>query len=288
MNGTVSRAEVPSLPDPDVRRVADGLWVWDESRVDPEVGGNKVRKLQHLLPEATAAGATALATAGGTGSNHVLATAVLGARVGLPVHAVLFPQPLRPDVRATRARLGEVCASVREVSTPLGAVWTSRRVPGAWWIPPGGTSPTGSLGWRDAAAGGARRVLRGELPRPDRVVVAVGTGGTAAGLLAGFAVAGLATEVVGARVVARWATGRRRITALARALAPGVRLPPLRVVDAVGRGYGEVDDAALAAFAHGRAAGLSLELTYTAKAYDVALAARRDGGCTWFVATAGR
>ena len=64
-------------------------------------------------------------------------------------------------------------------------------------LPAGGSSAVGSLGYVEAAFEIADQVAAGELPAPTHVVTTVGSGGTAAGLALGFALAGLDTEVVG-------------------------------------------------------------------------------------------
>ncbi len=290
----------PALTPPPalLTEVGPGAWVWDESGVDAGYGGNKVRKLAGLLPEALARGATELVTLGATGSHHVLATALHGARVGLATHAILFAQPPRPDVDAQLQRITAACASVRRVHSlgeALGRVelrvlrWRAagRRVVA---VPLGGTSVTGLAGWRDAARDVAHRVRAGELPRPERVVVAAGTGGTAAGLLAGFAAGGLHTEVVAVRVSPTRLVGSVEIRALASAsLGWGAVVgPTLRVVQGLPRGYGVGDDGVLGALAHARTLGLHLEPTYTGKAFDVWWRERALGGVSWFVATAPR
>ena len=56
-------------------------------------------------------------------------------------------------------------------------------------------------------------------PAPDSLVVPLGSGGTAAGLMVGLALAGLPTRVVGVRVVPRLVANRRRVMRLARATA---------------------------------------------------------------------
>ena len=63
----------------------------------------------------------------------------------------------------------------------------------AQYIPLGGSTPLGTLGHVNAALELADQVERGELPLPGRVVVPLGSGGTAAGLALGFAIAGLDT-----------------------------------------------------------------------------------------------
>jgi 1-aminocyclopropane-1-carboxylate deaminase len=50
-------------------------------------GGNKIRKLEYVLPDALSQGATVLVTTGGLQSNHMRQVAAAGARYGLKVIA---------------------------------------------------------------------------------------------------------------------------------------------------------------------------------------------------------
>ena len=66
----------------------------------------------------------------------------------------------------------------------------------------------------------AEQVARGELPEPSHVVVALGSGGTAAGLAAGLRIAGLRSRVVGVVVNDRTPVDARTVARLAsRAMA---------------------------------------------------------------------
>jgi 1-aminocyclopropane-1-carboxylate deaminase/D-cysteine desulfhydrase-like pyridoxal-dependent ACC family enzyme len=69
-----------------------GVEFWlkrDDLTGDLGLGGNKVRKLEFLLAEAVAAGATHVLTTGGPQSNHARATAAACARLGLGCVLVL-------------------------------------------------------------------------------------------------------------------------------------------------------------------------------------------------------
>ena len=87
-------------------------------------GGNKVRKLELVLADAARRGARRLVTTGAGGSHHVLATAIYARAVGLPVVAVLCPQPWTEHAEATlRASLGagiEVRVFGSMATVPLG------------------------------------------------------------------------------------------------------------------------------------------------------------------------
>ena len=92
------------------------VWVKHDNATHPRYGGNKVRKLEHLLDEARREGATHLLTAGAAGSHHVLATVVHGAAAGFKVEAVLTPRPRTPHAMATLRATG-----IAIVAEPNGA-----------------------------------------------------------------------------------------------------------------------------------------------------------------------
>jgi D-cysteine desulfhydrase len=259
------------------------LWVKRDDRTNAQYGGNKVRKLERTLAEAQAIGTKRIVTAGAAGSHHVFATAYFGKRAGIEVEAVLVPQ------RATSHVLEVLRADVAQglVAFPVSS-WSAapfallRRIAsGATFLPVGGSSVTGSMGYLDAARELATQVRTGEVPEPDVCVVALGSGGTAAGLAAGFEAEGLKTRVVGVCVSQPASLIQLATFALARACArrAGVSatLGQLRrrlVFDGrfLGDGYGEptADGEDAIAAAEG-AAGLVLDPTYTAKAFAGAL-----------------
>jgi D-cysteine desulfhydrase len=109
-------------------------------------------------------------------------------------------------------------------------------------------------------------------PPPDRIVLAVGSGGTAAGLLAGVAAQGWLTVITAAAVSRPVDETRARVLDLAAACAArlGTAEPDpaqLEVHDAIGPGFGVAGPDDEAAAALGLATeGLQLDGTYTAKA----------------------
>jgi D-cysteine desulfhydrase len=276
------------------------LWIKRDDLASATLGGNKVRALEFLLSGVQPG--DVLLTGGGEGSTHVLATAVHAGRLHARVHAVRWRHEMHDTADRVARRALRECAVVETSATPFGGVLRAfvRRVTHTGrWIPFGGTSPRGILGHVNAALELADQVEAGELPMPSRVVVALGTGGTAAGLALGFAAAGMPTRVIGARVVPRIASGRTRVIHLARSTArwvrrttgvvlPGVRRDAVRVAhEAYGGAYGRVSPmAADAASAMERATGLRLDPTYSAKAFAIALrVAGAEKGVTLFWST---
>ena len=276
------------------------LWIKRDDLASSALGGNKVRALEYLL--AGVRPGDLLLTGGGEGSTHVLATAVHASRLDARVHAVRWRHEMHAVSEAVARRSRAECAIIETSATPLGGIvrtFMRRATLRARWIPFGGTSPLGILGHINAALELADQVNAGELPSPARVVVPLGTGGTAAGLALGFAAARMRTQVIGARVVPRIATGRARVLLRARATArwvrrkTGVVLPRIatdavRVVhEAYAGAYGRVSPLGLeAAAAMERASGMRLDATYSAKAFAIALRVAREAkGVTVFWST---
>lgn len=93
-----------------VRELEPGLWVKDEGAYgDGGWGGNKVRKLEWILPDARRRGRRTVLTFGALGTNHGLATALYAPRAGMHAAVAVVDQPLDDHVRANLARaLGRI------------------------------------------------------------------------------------------------------------------------------------------------------------------------------------
>ncbi len=258
------------------------LWVKRDDLTGLGGGGNKVRKLEHLSAEALRSGATALVTSGAAQSNHARLTAAAAARLGLRCRLVLAGSP---PARATgnvaldhllgadivwvpHADDVELVERTEEVARLLGD--EGERVS---LIPYGGSSVTGALGYVDCGC-----ELLHQMPALRHVVVAVGSGGTMAGLVAALG----PDRVLGVDAGAV-PDPERRVQELVEGLADaGVEPPvggPLRFRrDQVGPGYGILTPGATDALrAAARREGLVLDPVYTAKALAGLIAAVTDG-----------
>ncbi|HEY8086782.1 MAG TPA: pyridoxal-phosphate dependent enzyme [Polyangiaceae bacterium] len=264
---------------------ASELWVKRDDLTHPVYGGNKVRKLEWLLAEAKDRGARRVVTVGAAGSHHVLATTYFGKQNGLDVEAVLVPQPRTEHVaEVLRADLALGLRVFPVGSWGAAPFALAKRIKaGGRFVTVGGSSVTGSMGYVAAARELAAQVRAGELPEPDVCVVALGSGGTAGGLAAGFAVEGLRTRVVGVcvsvppwvlRLASLWLARSCARRAGLRATVASVRAGGTLTMDTrfLGAGYGhptpEGEQAARLALEHAR---LTLDPTYTAKAFASAL-----------------
>jgi D-cysteine desulfhydrase len=242
------------------------------------LGGNKVRKLQMIAAEAQRAGADTLITCGAVQSNHARVTAAAGAVMGWRVVLVLSGEPTTPPVGNLRhGRLfgAEIRfvphRDAREAAMEEAADDVRRTGGTPFVIPLGGSTPSGAMGMARGVAELGRDGVSA-----DFIVHASSSGGTQAGLVAGCALFGSATRVVGisadepAPVLA--ASVDALIDRMAAAL--GCRSEALRgsypveVDDSqVGAGYGEPSAAAVAAATLlARTEGIILDDVYESKA----------------------
>jgi 1-aminocyclopropane-1-carboxylate deaminase/D-cysteine desulfhydrase-like pyridoxal-dependent ACC family enzyme len=286
------------IPTP-VEQLDDRLWVQRDDLTDSRYGGNKVRKLEHLLAIAARRGGPVL-TAGAIGSHHVVATAVHAQRLGLPVEAVRFPQPITPHVEAMRDRATGLGVRFTEAPTstamPFGLArrWARLAPRGATLVTPGGSTPVGVLGYVGAGLELVTGFDHHGWDEPDAVVVALGSGGSSVGLALGMAAGGWrSAEVVAVRVADAIVTNTavlRGIEAGVRSLLAigGLRPPAARWrIDGgwFGDGYGHPTPAGTEAAARAAELGLDSEPTYTAKALAAAFALHDAGRRVVFLQT---
>lgn len=228
---------------------------------------------------------------GGIGSNQALAAALHGRARRHAVELSLVRQPVTDAVRRTARGIAASGARVRYAASFAGGLVNARRAVRArrragerpYYLPLGATNALGSLGYVSAGLELGRQIADGSCPPPDCLFVAAGTCGTAAGLLVGCRLAGLATRVIAVRVAHPAITTRalllwrtRRTAALLARLVP--RAPRLRfgwgdvtVIGAdAGAGYGRPTPQAERAIDWARPY-LPLEPTYTGKALAACL-----------------
>lgn len=276
------------------------VWMKDEGPFgDGGWGGNKIRKLEWLLPDARRRGRRTILTVGGLGTNWGLAAALYARDQGLDTALALIDQPIDDHVRAQLERLRASGAALHFTHTKARTIATvpwlfarySHRGRPPYFLPPGGSSPVGVLGYVEAALELAGQVRDGALPEPSHIVTAVGSGGTTAGLLLGLRLAGLRTRVVGVVVNDTLRLDAPALVKLARRSERllrkrGAQLPALDLdvgdLDVVegflGPAYGHATPAGAQATAlAAEREHLALEPVYTAKAMAALLAMNAQG-----------
>lgn len=164
-----------------------------EDLSSPRYGGNKVRTLEAMLGRAVAASAERVWATGAYGSNHATATVLHAGAAGLSAGVALFPQRASTAARDNLAAMlscSPRIAPMRSViELPFVMARLRRADPRAFVMAPGAASPEGALGALSAALELAEQVAEGVCPPPERIVLAVGSTCTTAGLLAGLFVA---------------------------------------------------------------------------------------------------
>jgi len=263
------------------------LWIKRDDGLGPAMGGNKARKLECLLADALAKGARKVATFGGLQSNHARMTAAAANKIGLEAHLFFFePRPsemqgnlLLDDLLGARLHfipigggggmsLEATCRLVRLVSAVVCG-------PGTYFIPVGGHSVIGCLGYVAAAIELHQQVQELGLRHPV-VVLAAGSGGTLAGLLAGFALLNSPVHCLGIDVGKLWrgfpASIARMVSHICTYLGQPMTFTPQQVPliegTYVGPGYGQPTPECLAAIRLlASTEGILLDPVYTGKAF---------------------
>jgi D-cysteine desulfhydrase len=259
-------------------------------------GGNKVRKLEYLLGEALEEGHREVWTVGAIGSHHVLATCIYARQQGLEPAALHFPQEVTDHVldnlralSTTRPKLtlvGNKAQIPIEVLRTKVREWLARG-PDVYYIPGGGSSAVGALGYVNAVLEIEAQVEAGEMPEPDYIFSAAGTCGTVAGLALGCQMSDMEARPVGVRVLDRVLSNSATIVKLCRQMASLLREHGVEDVPKVGPGdfellhdyfgdaYGVPTDAGRRAIRLADThADLTLEPTYTGKAFAGLIGAR--------------
>lgn len=263
------------------------LFVKRDDAIAFAFGGNKVRKMQLVAADALGSGADTLITCGGVQSNHARVTAAAAAKLGL--RCVLVANGTaqeRPTGNALLDRL--VGAQVRYVASrderapEMDRAAAQSRAGGGrpYVIPIGASTPLGAAAFVLAVA-----ELLSQMAAPDVIVHATSSGGTQAGLVAGCALAGVKTRVVGISAdepsLSLAAQIREIMAGLARLVgADGHRFASAEVIvddRFVGEGYGIPTAASRAAIdLAARTEALFLDPTYTAKAMAGLIALIQD------------
>lgn len=250
------------------------------------LGGNKARKLTLLAEDAQAQGADCLVTGGGPQSNHARLTAAAAAQLGLGCHLALGGAP---DVaRDGNLLLDELFGATLHfdgadqyygVEAAITTLADRLRADGLrpYAIPVGGASTPGVVAYALAVD-----ELRAQVDRdPGWMVVADGSGGTHAGLLAGLGTAS-PTRLLGVDVGTRPdlddAVPRLAAEAADHLRRGAANATVLIDRDHVGPGYGMLSDACIDALRLvARSEGLVLDPVYSGKAMAALITAVRRG-----------
>ncbi|MGE5132904.1 MAG: 1-aminocyclopropane-1-carboxylate deaminase/D-cysteine desulfhydrase [Gemmatimonadota bacterium] len=267
-------------------------------------GGNKARTLEFLLAAATAEGADTLLTGGAPGSNFCAAAAAGARLAGLSCELVIAGK--RAPAGPALALAQSWGAAVRWTGDPdrtsvdtglrraaAGLAAAGRR---PYLIPRGGAAAAGAVGYALAAFELHEQLAERGI-RSARVVVAVGSGTTLAGLVAGNVLLGRPLDLLGGSASRPPAQAAGQVLALARecarllsgAVPPGASGPApeiteadVTVADVRGPGHGVPSPAAAAVAELALSTeGLVIDPVYTAKALTLVTGCGGESTVFW-------
>jgi len=269
------------------------IYVWRDDLTGFAESGNKARKLEFLLADALAKGATRVMTSGGMQSNHTRATSFLARRVGLKVALVVREPKSGRDPKeppAANLLLNQIAGadlhffSYAEYAAKGGpslleqvAELYRSRGEKPYVIAEGGSMPLGCFGYLRAVEEllASWKASGAPTPAPDALFFADGSGGTHAGLHLGFELNGLdPRRLFAVNICDDAAYFQSRVGGLIEETARQFALPSrdraLQIFDGhFGAGYGIATDEDHRFYLKmAREEGLLLDPTYTGKAFQ--------------------
>lgn len=213
------------------QQLGQPVWIKRDDGIGPAMGGNKGRKLEFLMAEVLAQDKKKVVTYGGLQSNHARMTAAACAALGLQAHLFFFAP--RPSLLTGNLLLnhllgakmhfipfgggssgGMTLEQTNQLVRLVSAVFAGPR---AYFMPVGGHTVTGCLGYVNAAIELHQQVEQLGIEEAT-VITAVGTGGTLAGLMAGFHLLNSPLKLLGIDVGKLWKTFPVSIARLASQL----------------------------------------------------------------------
>ena len=247
------------------------------------LSGNKVRKLEFLFYDLLSSGRDTVITCGGVQSNHCRAVAAVCAMAGIECHLVMKGKEPKSatgnfflselfGAKFKFITVGEYEKNVNDIMQGLAAQLKSRgKKP--YIIPEGGSDPLGVWGYIKALEEIKKQVDTAQI-KLNAITVAVGSGGTYAGLYLGSKIMGWNIKIVGYAVCRDSDHFQRRIfdicLAVENELGTDLKLNPAEIeIDDrfIGPGYAKIGSKEANFIKDiARNSGIVLDPAYTGKA----------------------
>ena len=161
------------------------LAILREDLNDPEISGNKFRKLKYNFLEAKKLNLFQILTFGGAFSNHIAATAAAGKKYGFKTIGIIRGEELKDKINENPTlRFAQNCGmelhfisreDYRNKENPSFLTELNNKFPNTYVVPEGGTN--------DFAIKGCKEILHEACFEYDFITTSIGTGGTIAGLI---------------------------------------------------------------------------------------------------------
>jgi D-cysteine desulfhydrase family pyridoxal phosphate-dependent enzyme len=262
------------------------IYIKRDDVLGPAMGGNKTRKLEYLLADAQRKGYKKIVTFGGLQSNHARLTVAAANRLGMETHLLYFEK--RPKELTGNLVLNQLLGAkmhfipigggggmTLEASIRLAHLVAIALVGRHYFIPVGGHNWLGCLGYVRAALEIEEQVRALGLEKAH-LVLAAGSGGTLAGLMAGLTLCHSRIQLLGIDVGKLWKAFPVSIAALATEICGRLDEPhsftaeqvPMVEELYVGEKYGMPSPEGQTALKRlARLEGIPLDPVYTAKAF---------------------
>ncbi len=258
----------------------DELWIKRDDQTGISFGGNKTRKLEFVVGDAIANKCDTLVTVGGLQSNHCRQTAAVAAVTGM--RCILLLAGEEPEEYTGNLLLDKMLGAEIKFFPDDAPLMLNQRLDEVmdtlidfgltpYAIPAGAAMPIGVVPYAVAM-----EELNTQLKEmqffPERIIVAVGTGGTQAGLLLGAHMLDLDIEIVGITVLSPKEEVEERVQDLIERTIQKYELDsfkPKIIIDDnfMGKGYAILDDAVVSAIEmFAKMDGIFLDPVYTGKA----------------------
>ncbi|TXT58775.1 MAG: hypothetical protein BAJALOKI1v1_1550004 [Promethearchaeota archaeon] len=173
-------------------------------------GGNKLRKFEFIFGKLLEEKKKGVITFGGIGTNHGLACAIVARQLNLHCDLFLAYQPLTWHVQRSLLLYDYFGAHIHYAKSytaiALKALFFRLIHPKYYFMLPGGStllgrgSPNGTLGFINAAIEIEEQIKQKVFPEPEVIFIPCGSGGSAAGLIAGCKLLNLKTRVYAVEV----------------------------------------------------------------------------------------
>ncbi|MFW9794545.1 MAG: 1-aminocyclopropane-1-carboxylate deaminase/D-cysteine desulfhydrase [Candidatus Thorarchaeota archaeon] len=259
----------------------NNLWIKRDDQTGAAFGGNKTRKLEFVVGDAKANKADTLVTVGGVQSNHCRQTAAVAASMGMRCILLLAgeePETYTGNVLLNRFMGAEMKffpdESYITLNTRMDEVMNTLTEFGLtpYAIPAGAAFPVGVVPYA-VAMQELKTQFEEHNTFPEKIIVAMGTGGTQAGLIVGAHMLNLDVDIIGITVSRSAEESTERVQDLIERTVDtypeiGSFKPKITIDDSfIGKGYAELEDGVVSAIEmFAKMDGIILDPVYTGKA----------------------
>ncbi|MFW9927398.1 MAG: 1-aminocyclopropane-1-carboxylate deaminase/D-cysteine desulfhydrase [Candidatus Thorarchaeota archaeon] len=257
------------------------LWIKRDDQTGAAFGGNKTRKLEFVVGDAIANKADTLVTVGGVQSNHCRQTAAVAAAMGLRCILLLGgeePETYTGNLLLNRFMGAEMKffpdESYITLNTRMDEIMNTLTEFGLnpYAIPAGAAMPVGVIPYAKAM-----EELKDQFELhntfPEKLIVAVGTGGTQAGMIIGAHMLNLDVDIIGVTVSESTEEMQTKVKNLIdRTVETYPEIdsfkPKIHIDDSfLGKGYGVLEEGVVSAIEmFAKMDGIILDPVYTGKA----------------------